>query len=283
MSSNLTSSAAGCFPAADEAFGPAINIDTRAIGNGCRWFDFTITFEQYFFSIAPAVVLIVAAPFRLRHLRRKSPSLVAGGDLFRLSKVAAIAVFAALQLALVAVWAAQSPSLGRVRTISLAASCVSFAASLLVCGPLSYVEHARSLRPSSILNAYLLVALLLDASIVRSFWLSGLSSTLCALFTASFALRAVLLVLEAVEKDSFIRQRQEKGPSSRRSNPEVTSGLYNKGLFWWMNPLLRLGFRRLLQPDDLYLLDQSMSAAVLHEAFWRAWDTGMCLLCARGE
>ncbi|KAJ8107918.1 hypothetical protein ONZ43_g6583 [Nemania bipapillata] len=134
---------------------------------------------------------------------------------------------------------------------------------------LSYTEHARSRRPSVVLNAYLLGSLLLDVAIVRSFWLSGLESTICALFSASFALKAVVLVMEAVEKGRFI---VDTNPGHR--NPELTSGLYSRGLIWWMNPLLLDGFRRLLRPEDLYSLDGSMSADVLHKAFWRSWDEG---------
>jgi hypothetical protein len=256
---NVTYSTIDCSPAADGAFG-------AVIGENCRSFDFTIAFEQYFFSIVPASVLIIAAPLRLRQLSN-SPSIVAG-DVFRLTKSAAIAVFAAFQLSLVAVWASQPASLGHVRTVSLAASCVSLIASLLMCG-LSYTEHAKSPRPSFILNAYLLASLLLDAVIVRSFWLSGLSVVLRALFTVSFVVKAALLVLEAIEKARFVRNG-----SPSLDSPEVTSGLYSRGLFWWMNPLLLDGFRRLLRPDDLYQLDKSMSAAVLHEAFWTAWDSG---------
>lgn len=223
-----TSPAAGCLPTADATFGPV---------QDCRPFDFTITFEQYFFSILPAVIFILAAPLRLRSLS-KSPCLVAG-SVFQSCKVGVVVLFAALQLALVALWATQSASLGQTRTASLAASCVSFVASLLLCA-LSYTEHARSLRPSSLLNVYLLVSILLDAAILRSFWLSGLSSPIRGLFTVSFAVRAALLVLEAVEKASYVSNRNYD-----QRNPEETSGLYNRGLFWWMNPLLVDGFRRL--------------------------------------
>lgn len=138
-----TSSAAACWPTADESFGPAVQ--------DCRGdFDFTIAFEQYLFAILPASLLIIAAPLRLRHLR-KSPPVVAAKAL-RLAKLAAAAAFSALQLSLLALWASQPGALGRVRTVSLAASCVSFAAGLAACA-LSYAEHARSPRPSSILNA----------------------------------------------------------------------------------------------------------------------------------
>lgn len=251
-----TSPAAGCLPTADAAFGPV---------QYCRHFDLTITFEQYFFSILPAVIFIIAATFRLRSLT-KSPSLVAA-SVFQLCKVGAVVLFAALQLALVTLWATQSASLGQTRTASLAASCVSFVASLLLCA-LSYTEHARSLRPSSLLNAYLLVSLLLDTAIVRSFWLSGLSDPIRALFTVSFAAKAALLVLEAVEKAPYVTTK-----NSDQRNPEITSGLYNRGLFWWMNPLLVDGFRRLLQPSDLYALDQSLAASVLNDKFWKTWNS----------
>ncbi|KAI1132171.1 multidrug resistance-like protein [Nemania abortiva] len=259
--SNSTSIAVACFPSADASFGPVLHGDARGVN--CRAFDFTIAFEQYFFSIAPAAILIIAASLRLGHLR-KSPSVVAG-DRFRLAKAATNVVFSAVQLSLVVAWASQSRSLGHIRTVSLAASTVSFLAGLLMTG-LSYTEHARSRRPSFILNAYLLASLLLDVAIVRSFWLSGLPNTICSIFSASLALKAVLLVMEAVEKGRFLVI-----PNSGHRNPELTSGLYSRGLVWWMNPLLMDGFHCLLRPEDLYSLDSSMSADVLHKAFWRAW------------
>ena len=62
----------------DGAFGPIIH--------GCRQdFDFTFAFEQYFFSIAPSAVLLLAAPLRIAFLR-KSPAKVEGQGL-RTAKV----------------------------------------------------------------------------------------------------------------------------------------------------------------------------------------------------
>lgn len=257
-----SSSTAACWPTADASFGPVVQ--------DCRGdFDFTIAFEQYLFTILPASLLIVAGPLRLRYLSR-SPSVVLAGDsLFKLTKLAAVAVFSALQLALLALWAAQPAALlGRVRTVSIAASCVSFVASL-VFFVLSYAEHARSPRPSSILNAYLLVSLLLDGAILRTFWMSDLATPVRAVFTALFALKACLLVLEAREKVGFIIRNEEQ-----QRNPEITSGLYSRGLLSWLNPLLLDGFRRLLKPADLYALDKSMKADALNAKFWKAWDRG---------
>lgn len=262
--SNISSPAA-CWPTADASFGPVVQ--------DCRGdFDFTIAFEQYLFTILPASLLIIAGPLRLRYLS-KSPSVVSGdSSFFRLIKLAAVAVFSALQLALLALWAAQPAALlGRVRTVSVAASCVSFVASLVFC-VLSYAEHSRSPRPSSILNAYLFVSLLLDGAILRTFWMSDLAPSVRAVFTASFALKACLLVLEAKEKAGLVVRGG--GGDGERRNPEITSGLYSRGLLSWLNPLLFDGFRRLLKPADLYALDKSMKADVLNVKFWKAWDKG---------
>lgn len=63
--------------------------------------------------------------------------------------------------------------------------------------------------PSSILNAYLLVSLLLDGAVLRTFWLSGLAGSVRAVSTASFAVKACLLVLEANEKAGLIGRSGE--------------------------------------------------------------------------
>ncbi|TDZ40639.1 ABC transporter atnG [Colletotrichum spinosum] len=248
------SSASVCSASADDSFGPVV----RNCRNG---FDFTLTFEQSLFTILPACLLLLIAPFRLQRLW-KGPLKVTGNAL-RLSKQLAIAILAILQLALVGIWTSQNAA-GRLRTVSIAASSVSFVASLVV-GGLSYIEHSKSLRPSSILNTYTLASLVLDGAILRTMWLSHLSVALCAVFTASFAVKALLVILEA----------QAKTPcpaGGRVYSPEQTSGIYSRGLFWWLTPLLVTGFRRLLKPLDLFALDESMSAALLNKRFWACWN-----------
>ncbi|TDZ22764.1 ABC transporter atnG [Colletotrichum orbiculare MAFF 240422] len=248
------SSASVCSASADDSFGPVVQ--------NCRnGFDFTLTFEQSLFTILPASLLLLIAAFRLQRLW-KGPLKVTGNAL-RLSKQLAIAILAMLQLALVGIWTSQNAA-GRLRTVSIAASSVSFVASLVV-GGLSYIEHSKSLRPSSILNTYTLASLVLDGAILRTMWLSHLSVALCAVFTASFAVKAVLVILEA----------QAKTPcpaGGRVYSPEQTSGIYSRGLFWWLTPLLVAGYRRLLKPLDLFALDESMSAALLNKRFWACWN-----------
>lgn len=173
---------------------------------------------------------------------------------------------AALQLVLIALWATHDGP-ARLNSVSVAAACVSFASSLMSCA-LSYFEHARSLGPSALLNVFLLVSLLLDAAVLRTVWLSLAAASIRAVLTASFALKAALLVLEGREKAGHVVGLQQT------LAPEETSGLYSRAVFAWVAPLLRTGFRRLLRPADLFPLDDKMSTSGLNERFWWHWRKG---------
>jgi ATP-binding cassette, subfamily C (CFTR/MRP), member 1 len=280
--SNILPSA-GCSSFADDAFGPIVEQECR------DGFDFTLTFEQYIFSLLPASLLLIVVPFRLAYLssrKKRGMAPVVGGRALKLAKLAAISVFAVLQLTLMILWATQQRN-SRLKTASVAASSVSFASTLMF-SVLSYAEHARSLRPSAILNVYLLVSLLLDAATLRTLWLgsSGIGGgysngglidsglPIRAVFSASFALKAAILVLEAKNKTKYIAERGGDSGREAAHNPEEASGIYSQGFFWWLTPLLVTGFKRLLKPLDLFVLDESMSAALLNERFWRHWNQG---------
>ncbi|KAK7997070.1 hypothetical protein PG989_005110 [Apiospora arundinis] len=250
-----TTAAVGCALTTDGQFGPVVQ--------GCRdGFDFTLSFEQYIFTILPACALLIAAPPRIFHLRRL-PAVV-GGNLLRYSKLAALFSLATLQLVCCIVWATWAPTGSSIRSEAIAAASVSFIATLFAC-VLSHSEHTRSVRPSSTLNAYLLISLILDAATLRTTWLSRLPVSIQAVSTLSFGLKAGILVLEAVEKRRYILDK------AYLRSPEETSGIYSQGLFLWMNPLLRNGFRQLLKPADLFPVEDGMSAGVLDERFWKIW------------
>lgn len=176
-----------------------------------------------------------------------------------------------LQLSLVGLWATRDRP-ARLDSISLAAACVSFASTLMSCA-LSYAEHARSPRPSLLLNVFLLVALLLDAATLRTVWLLSPSSVgrpIQAVLSACFVLRAALVVLEAREKAGHLIV----GPLRHVYAPEETAGLYGRAVLAWVAPLLRTGFRRLLRPADLFVLDAEMGAGKLSDKFWSNWNKG---------
>ncbi|KAK2932439.1 AAA ATPase domain [Fusarium oxysporum f. sp. vasinfectum] len=244
-----------CTFSVDASFGPFV-------GPECRdGFDFTLVFEQSILVLSPAALLLILAPVRLFRLRNV-PVKVTG---YRLQtvKLALIALLAVLHLVLVVLWATR-PSNSRLDRVSVAAACVSFASSLMSC-VLSRAEHAKSPRPSSLLSLFLAVSLLLDVALLRTLWLVPMSTAIPAVFTAAFALKAIVVVLEGWSKAPYLVA--DSGPHS----PEVTAGLYARAVFAWMTPLLLTGFRKLLRPMDLFELDEEMGSAALIDGFWKHW------------
>jgi ATP-binding cassette subfamily C (CFTR/MRP) protein 1 len=131
---------------------------------------------------------------------------------------------------------------------------------------LSHLEHTKSIRPSALLNFYLFFSVLFDAVQLRTLWeIRGLD-TVARVFSSAFAVKVVLLALEAKEKGTLLI------PSYRDTTPEAKSGLYNRSLFWWLNPFLATGFRRLVVLDDLYSLDNLLSSKSLAEQAQASWQ-----------
>jgi ATP-binding cassette, subfamily C (CFTR/MRP), member 1 len=83
------------------------------------------------------------------------------------------------------------------------------------------------------------------------------------------ALKAILLVVEMVEKRNFLQPLYQFYP------PEATSGIYNRWFFCWLNSLFMKGFRQLLFLGDLYQLDKHLTGSYLHQRFQQAWKNGM--------
>ncbi|KAF5689105.1 multidrug resistance-associated 1 [Fusarium circinatum] len=246
-----------CTSSVDASFGPFVGPECRDA------FDFTLVFEQSILVLFPAALLLILAPIRLFRLRNV-PVKVTGHRL-RTVKLALIALLAVLHLVLLVLWATR-PSNSRLDRVSVAAACVSFASSLMSC-VLSRVEHAKSPRPSSLLTLFLAVSLLLDIALLRTLWLIPVNTAIPAVFTAAFALKATIAVLEGWSKASYLVAGS--GPHS----PEVTAGLHARAVFAWVTPLLLTGFRKLLRPMDLFELDEEMGSAGLIDGFWGHWHT----------
>lgn len=130
---------------------------------------------------------------------------------------------------------------------------------------LSYIEHTKSIRPSAIIDAYLLLTLPFDAAQLRTRWLRGESVTENGIASAILGIKILVLISEASEK-----RRLLFGPY-RDPSPEATSGLYSRGLFWWLNPLFKLGFRNVVNDDDLFAADEELLSKSLETRFNRHW------------
>ena len=129
---------------------------------------------------------------------------------------------------------------------------------------LSYVEHSRSIKPSSLINVSLLFTLIFDIAQARTLYLQGLS-TIWGVFVATMGVKLALLLVEAQEKRSFL-----KTPYTTLA-PEATSGILNRSLLWWINGLFIHGYRNIISYANLYELDQDLLAENLGEKLQKAW------------
>jgi ATP-binding cassette, subfamily C (CFTR/MRP), member 1 len=110
-----------------------------------------------------------------------------------------MAVYGALQVALLILWSINPEPTTRTSVIS---ATLAFANVILFC-MLSYMEHSRSLRPSPLLSIYLIFLILFDAVRVRTLWLVGYDPSIRDLFTASLAMKVLILGMEAKGKRRY--------------------------------------------------------------------------------
>lgn len=134
---------------------------------------------------------------------------------------------------------------------------------------LSLVDHSKSPRPSMILNSYLFLTLLLDATQARTFFLLSDDKpelTYSSLFVVAIAFKVGILLLEAQRKSRWVNW------DAKKHSPEETSGIFSLGVFFWLNSIFLDGYKKVLTIKDLYPLDSSLSAESLHENFLEKMD-----------
>jgi ATP-binding cassette, subfamily C (CFTR/MRP), member 1 len=173
----------------------------------------------------------------------------------------AIGAYIGLQLALV-VLSAQHKTRNQV---SVAASSLSLLTGLSL-ALLSHLEHAKAIRPSFLINLYLLATLLFDAARVRTEWLIGTDDGYAGALTASLSVKCVMLVLEAVEKRSLLLGME------RHFSVESTSGIFSRIVFWWLNPLMLSGSKTTLTVDGLPVVHEKLDSADLARDVQPAWE-----------
>lgn len=94
-------------------------------------------------------------------------------------------------------------------------------------------------------------------------------ATLAAgLFTATLAMRGLVLFLESSPKTHALKAQYKGAP------PESTNGLFSLFLLWWLNPLLRLGSKEDLSLQSLLRLGTSMNPSLLLKHTSTRWALG---------
>lgn len=112
-----------------------------------------------------------------------------------------------------------------IRTSVLVASTTLSFVSALTLAVLSHFEHVKSVRPSFLINLYLIATVLFDAARVRTRWQIGSEIAIAGALTAALAVKCAVLLFEAVEKRSLLLGLD------RRFSYESTSGLFSRSSF----------------------------------------------------
>ncbi|RAH74153.1 multidrug resistance-associated protein [Aspergillus aculeatinus CBS 121060] len=250
MSSTATSTTDLC---GDSLFGPVIR-------PGCRGgFDFTALFEAAILTIGPAACFLLLSPFRIFQLYKQSPKVISSS--LRLPILSLAAILAAIQIPLLALVATEhAPQ----KHTSLAGAILELLAALVLVAVVD-LEHVRSIRPSFLVTAYLFTTLLFDIARVRTSWLSSGSRSYSACLSASLAIKLVLLVLENIDKRKWLI------PSEKAKSGESVSGPFSRGLFTWLNRLLRNGYSIILTGDALPTIHERLQSRDLSSRFAESW------------
>ncbi|KAF6830211.1 ABC transporter [Colletotrichum plurivorum] len=235
----------------DDTLGPFVR--------GCRDdFDFTLLFEHVVLTIVPAAIFVVAASARFLHLLGKKK--VATAPKFQWLKLLVLAVYAGIRLRQLVL---TSYGTTWTSTTALVSDAFSFVVGIGMI-PLSFLEHGRSPRPSILLGIFLTATLLFDIAQTRTQSLSQEThhdnQQLC-LSAAAIVVKVVSLVVESHQtpKASYSAEKER--------SPEATSGIISLTTFFWLNGLFAKGYRKVLAIDDLFLLDDAMSAETLYAKF----------------
>lgn len=282
-----------CSVDVEDVIGPIV--DSSCL-NG---FDFTLLFEECFLTIIP-LGLTCASPsvhffvhladrvpviwtfFRISHLWR-APAKVQGSWLLASKTVIMVPalccnsirltthfestflVYLALHITLLVIWAEPSITTTRATLPATSLNIVVFALLLFA----SYLEHVRSIRPSTLMTVYLGISSLLDIARLRTLFFVAGYHTAARIHLAGFFLKLVIFALEVTEKRSLLLS------SWQDSSPEAASGIMNRVLFIWLNSLLFKGFRGLLTVDSLTPLDPDILSASRPSVLRDKWQKGI--------
>lgn len=131
---------------------------------------------------------------------------------------------------------------------------------------LSPLEHLRNLKPSTLLQVYLLLTLLFDIAICRTIWLIGADLAIQRVFAACVSLKFVLFCLEVVEKRHWLK------PKYSHLKSEAIGGFVNLSVFWWLNGIFLDGFHKILVLADIEGIEEAHRAEALEHNLREVWS-----------
>lgn len=71
---------------------------------------------------------------------------------------------------------------------------------------------------------------------------------------------------------TFWKGKPPPPPKPNTLIPEANANIFSKLTFWWLGNLLKLGYKRPLENDDLYILNDAKLAKNVTSDFEKSWE-----------
>ena len=163
-------------------------------------------------------------------------------------------MFSILQLILLVIW--NQPTIFRTRA-SIPCAALTFVTSIVFIF-LSQYDHLHSECPSTLLELYFVYSFLIDIARVRTLWMIPADHMIAIVYTVAMASKIPILVVETLSKKALLEPN-----IIEYTSPQSISSIISLGVFWWMNPIFKKGFRSTIVLDDFFPLDRELDANFL--------------------
>ena len=261
-----------CPSRSDQAFGPRVK-------PVCRTFDFTILFEDIFFSCVPTAIFFLLLPFHVGVLVKSRAVCSVKSKLLYGKLVGSVSGFFGVAVLLITLDQATLAGLLITQLVFLilrsqktaAQTSASLAADTLTifeifsAAWLTYIVRQRSLRFSILLILYLSAIAFLDISKVRTLWLIKSAGGEAATMTVILILTAVALLLESVQKKSNIAEKKRFDASKKYSE------LWTRTVFTWLTATFRADYSKVISQNDLPPLNIRLESNLLRQKLVNTW------------
>ncbi|GAB1311376.1 Multidrug resistance protein MDR [Madurella fahalii] len=238
-------------------------------------FDFTLLFEDSILTIIPAGLVLLFLPFLVGWLRDGERKVVTTWH-----HVAKLIGWIALSVVSLVLLVFTTLSITPKTRTSIAANAIVFVLVISLTF-LSHWHHVRSIRPSGLLVLYLSLTLVFDIARCRTLWAVESAETVATVLSVAIGIKAVLLIVEAVEKRGSLLPKFQDLP------PEATAGELNLWFSWWLNPLLLRGFKKQLSMESLFDVDPGLKSGGREVSLiepwkqcrWKQWRQSLLAVC----
>ncbi|PIG85348.1 sulfonylurea receptor/ ABC transporter [Aspergillus arachidicola] len=242
-----------CPPYSDNAFGPRIT-------TACRNFDFTLLFEDAFFSLLPAALFLLILPGRVLYLARASVKV--RSHRLTIYKTISLSILLILHI----VYTILQRETAVLRTTLSTASEVVQSLAIAGCIVLSILEDRSSISPSSLLVLYLSLLTILGIPRLRSLSLIQTENVCQGLWTAIFIFTVLAVIQESLCKIRFLNTGY--GDIGR----EQRVGFWSRSFYTWVIPLLRQGYRDIFEVEQVPKADTRLDSQYSLRKLQHAWE-----------